>query len=149
MSKRDVKFECELVESKGQGGVDDLQVYLGSAQGNLEYANRKLWVRVDELERLGRDEAGVMGTLQRDMDAVKIPKFLNDGMKALDNAQSEANALERRVGGVVERSLRWRDEWRKVVLRGRAPAGGLKKWLIRQAKELDDIREDIYELQGQ
>jgi len=143
-----VKVQFGLDEGRINASVTGLQEELGKAQGDLEYVNRKLWVRVDELNG-GRSEADVLGTLSKDSAAVKIPKFLETGEKAVDQATIEVSNLAAGMKAVQKEMIAWKIRYTDVVLHGKKASGGLDKWIIKMAQDLEDIRGRIYDAQGQ
>lgn len=135
------------LEEDIKGSVSLVQDRLGHAGGNLEYVARKLWVRVDELKG-GRSEGDVIDTLSRDSAAVKIPKFLDEGSRDLDQAVNEAGNMAQALKKVQRDMLAWKSRYNDVVLRGKKPSGGLERWVIKMAQDLDEIRGEMYDLQG-
>lgn len=142
-----VRVKFDLTEAKSRGNIKRLQEKAGMAEADLDYVERKLWVRVDELKG-GRPEAAVLGTLSKDSAGVKIPKFLDSGIRDLDAAANEASTLSKELNALTKDMTTWKVNYNRVVLHGKMPGAGLEKWIIQMAKDLDAIRTRLWMVQG-
>lgn len=149
MSKTKVTFG--LTEAKA-AGVPDLQTSLGEAGGSLEYVNRKLWVRVDELKG-GRAPKDAIASLSKEgspANNLNVPKYVREGYDAIKAARRQTRQIGTKTATVEKRLTAWVKEYESLLKGGgeTMTPHAAERAITVLAMKLDDIRGDIYDLQG-